>query len=33
MKELVRKNNSEKLEQEEKIRKQDIFVKRRIAYD
>ena len=33
MKELVRKNNSEKLEQEEKIRKQDIFVKRSVAYD
>jgi len=33
VKELVRKNNSEKLEQEEKIRKQDIFVKRSVAYD
>jgi hypothetical protein len=30
VKELVRKNN---LEQEEKIRKQDIFVKRSVAYD
>jgi len=33
VKELVRKNNSEKLEQEEKIRKQDTFVKRSVAYD